>query len=200
MKATLKKCRSRLKSRGGFSLAEVLITILILLLVTVIVAEGVPTALRAYDRIVTAANAQALLSTTMTKLRNELSTASDVKVGEDHASISFTDDDGLRVNLYLGTLSSGEKGICITETYGVTDETASTTPRLLISEAASNRNLYVTYAGKKDSDGNVLTPAVDYSGGVVTFSNLSVKSNNADDKVLAKIDTYEIRVLSGSAS
>ena len=126
----------------------------------------------------------------MTKLRNELSTASGVtkitKNGKDE--LSFTSNDGLHVRLYLDTLSAEEKGICITETYSLTDSNASTAPRLLVSGAASNKNLYVTY-------GNC---GVD--GGVVTFENLSVKAKDGD-KTLAKIDIdYKIRVLADSAS
>lgn len=195
MKAILKKCRSRLKSRRGFSLGEVLITLLILLLVTVIVAEGVPTALRTYDRVVTAANAQALLSTAMTKLRNELSTASGVTANDGNTALSFTADDGVQVKLYLESDANKGAGLHIKETYGVITSDPLSEPkendRLLVSREASNKNLYVTYESCELKE-----------KGVVAFNNLSVFSDKAKDggKPLAKINSYEIRVLADSAS
>ena len=57
----------RLNSRTGFTLAEVLITVLILLMITAVVAGGMPVAANAYYKVVDAANAQVLLSTAMKK-------------------------------------------------------------------------------------------------------------------------------------
>ena len=53
-----------------------------------IVAAGVPVAAAVYAKIITAANAQTLLSTTMTALRDELGTASDVDV--EGTTITYT--------------------------------------------------------------------------------------------------------------
>ena len=72
------RIRRKLKSRHGFTLAEVLMAVLILLMVSSVVAGGVPVAANAYYKVVDAANAQMLLSTTVTKLRRELAFASDV--------------------------------------------------------------------------------------------------------------------------
>ena len=70
---------SRLKSRRGFTIGEVLVSVLILMMVFSIVAAGIPAAANAYYKVVDAANAQMLLSTTLTRLRTELSTATQVK-------------------------------------------------------------------------------------------------------------------------
>ena len=72
--------RGKLKEKRGFTLAEMLITMLILLMVSSVVAMGVPSAVRAYSKVVDAANAQLLLSTTVTQLRRELSLAKGVKL------------------------------------------------------------------------------------------------------------------------
>jgi len=48
----------KMKSQAGFSLAETLVAILILLLVSVIVANGVPVAQNAYEKVVVGANAK----------------------------------------------------------------------------------------------------------------------------------------------
>lgn len=55
--------------------------VLILLLVSSVIAAGIPAATSAYKNAVDGANARTLLSTTVDALRSELSTAWDVKVG-----------------------------------------------------------------------------------------------------------------------
>ena len=55
----------------GFTLAETLLAVLILLMVSSIVAAGIPSARRAYEKVVLASNAEVLLSTTITTLRHE---------------------------------------------------------------------------------------------------------------------------------
>ncbi len=75
----MKKLRKKLSDNIGFSLAETLVAVLILLMVSAVVAEGIPAAANAYRKAVDAANAHVLLSTTVNALRGELSTARDLK-------------------------------------------------------------------------------------------------------------------------
>lgn len=67
----------------GFTLVEVLAVVLILVLVTSVVVAGIPAARRAYRRVTDQANAQVVLSTAMTCLRDELWTAGVVSVASD---------------------------------------------------------------------------------------------------------------------
>ena len=76
MSVVLKKLK---ESRAGFTLAETLICVLILLMVSAIVGAAMPSAANAYKNVVDAANAQVLLSTTLTALRDEFSTAKQVQ-------------------------------------------------------------------------------------------------------------------------
>ena len=71
----MKTIKKSFRDKRGFSLAEVLIAILLVLMMTSIVAAGMPAATNAYYIIVDSANAQTLLSTTMTSMRDELSSA-----------------------------------------------------------------------------------------------------------------------------
>lgn len=77
MKERMKK---KIKNTAGFSLIEMLVTLMILLLVTSVVAVGVPAASRAYNKVVDAANAQVLMSTAMVRLRDEIGTGSDIVI------------------------------------------------------------------------------------------------------------------------
>ncbi|MBQ9633223.1 MAG: prepilin-type N-terminal cleavage/methylation domain-containing protein, partial [Lachnospiraceae bacterium] len=76
----MKKIKQRLKSRGGFSLVELLLTTIILLLAASIVARGVPAANLVYRETVDKANAQVLLSTAMTVLRDDVGFATALSI------------------------------------------------------------------------------------------------------------------------
>jgi len=67
------------RSEMGFSLVEMLVALIILVLMTGIVAMGIPMAKSTYEKAVLASNAQALMSTTTIELRNELGLAQGVK-------------------------------------------------------------------------------------------------------------------------
>lgn len=69
------KAFKKLKKRVGFTLAETLIAVLIILMVSSLLGAGIPAAVQAYQKVVDAANAQLLLSTTITRLNEELGTA-----------------------------------------------------------------------------------------------------------------------------
>ena len=73
-------------SSAGFTLAETLIAVVILVMIT---AAAMPAAVNAYRNAVDAANAQVLLSTTVNALRSELSTAWNVDVNADGTTITY---------------------------------------------------------------------------------------------------------------
>ena len=66
------------KNYSGFSLAETLVALLIVLMVSSILVAGLPAAFQAYSKVVDGANAQVLLSTGATRIRDELGFATDV--------------------------------------------------------------------------------------------------------------------------
>lgn len=148
------KRESKLKSRSGFTLAETLLAILILLLVSSIVAQGIPVARNVYNRVVLGANAQVLLSTTVTALRDELGTAWDVTAGTDNSLTYFSADIGSRSKLWV---DAATKTIQIQEyvaTDGLNTEAVGSA-RALVSEKAATRELRVTYSTAKCENGVV---------------------------------------------
>lgn len=76
------KKESRLKKKTGFTLAETLLAVLIMLMVSSIVAAGIPAAKNAYEKVVLASNAEVLMSTAVSALRNELGTAKDISLAD----------------------------------------------------------------------------------------------------------------------
>ena len=69
-------CRKRIKAKlhtvGGFSLAELMLTMFILSLMTGLMAQGIPVVINVYQRAVDTANAETYLNTTMIALRGRL--------------------------------------------------------------------------------------------------------------------------------
>ena len=177
MRETLKK---KIKSRAGFTLAEVLMAVLILLMVSAVVAAGIPSAISAYRKVTDAANAELLLSTTMTCLRDELGTASDIDVSG--TTITYTNSAGERTVLSLDTASE-KPGIYIQEYAELlkNDSRLSDFYHLLVSHEAANRSFFVTYT-------------VDYDdvNGILTFHDLAVKRGT---ETFNTIPTLKIRVL-----
>lgn len=99
----MKRLIQKLKSSAGLTLAETLLTVVILLLASGIVATGMPAAVSAYRNAIDAANAQVLLSAAVNALRGELSTARDVEVSDDKKTIIYTDaETGSRMKICLG--------------------------------------------------------------------------------------------------
>lgn len=166
-----KSLRSRLKNRSGVTLAETLIAILILLMVTAIVAAGIPAAVEAYDDIVTSANAQVLLSTTMTRLRDELGTATEIAVSDN--AVTYVSASGSKSVIYIA-----DDGIYLREYADITS--AAEFNRLLVSREAANRNLHTSYE------------SCEYSGGAVVIRNLAVKNGG---KTMVGAETFEIKIL-----
>lgn len=187
-----KKAAKKLYNHAGFSLAETLLAVLILLLVSGIVAAGIPSARSAYEKTVLASNADVLLSTTISTLRNELGMAQDVKVeekvGDDFTAVSyFNSAVGARSKISRYSDVEGEEFEDgeIKYTWFVSPMVDGDVAAPLISRETATGDLYVTYD----------TVAYDSDEGVVTFSNLSVKRTSNPTAVLATRDTLSIRVI-----
>ena len=133
----------KLKSRAGFTLAETLVTVLILLMVSSVVAAGIPAAKNAYEKIVRSANAEVLLSTSVSSLRENLVTAKDV-TAEDGALMFYSGDGQINKKIYP---DPDNKGVLMLQEYIGFEKDVEEVTRQLVTDAASTRDLYVTYEG-----------------------------------------------------
>ena len=180
--------KRKLNSRSGFTLAETLLAVLILLLVSGIVTAGIPSARKAYVDVVIGANAQSLLTTTANALREEIGTAWGVEC-KDNVLTYYSASTGA-----LSTLecrSEGDGGIYIQEYtsisienftgYNINEKKSVGQARLLVSAETATKDLTVGYDN------------VTYADGIVTFEKIWVKH---DDSELAKLDGLKIRVFS----
>ena len=207
MRKTIKK---KLNSAAGFTLAETLLAVLIMLMVSGIVAGGIPAAKNAYEKVVRASNAEILLSTTVTTLRNELGTARNVVLGEEGSSgggesggegsgggesgttgaetviTYYNETIGASSKIYLaGEGDTEPSGVIMYQRYAESDLSAGSTPIRLISKEASTGDLYVTYE----------SVSYDKDSGVIMFHNLSVNRESGDTG-LTVLETLSIRVIS----
>ncbi len=185
-----KKIKKQLHTTEGFTLAETLLAVLILLMVSTIVATGIPVAKNAYEKVVMASNAEVLLSTTISTLRNELGTAQDVTVTDAAANNEgktityYSATRGSSSKLYVdSTASGGVQEIMFQRYYSADDLIQASAPEPLVSSKTSTGDLYITYASVK------------YKNGIVTFSGLSVNRRSGSEGLAAR-DYLSIRVIS----
>lgn len=158
----IKKVSARL-NRKGFSLTEMLLAMLILLMVTSVAAGGIPLAVRAYNQVVEASNAQVLLSTTIIRLRDELGKATDFEIVA-NTQISFHNIDGAMSVIRLKSDTDQDGPGIYLERYGYKDDGTEELKgtQLLVSKQAANENLYVKY------------DAITHDNAAVTFTGFSV--------------------------
>lgn len=181
------KLYGKIKSKQGFSIGELLVATLILLMVSSVVAGGIPVARDAYLKVTIGANSQVYLSTAITELRNELGTASNVKMkkskfGNDIVYISGTTGS-------ISKLSNETDGITITEysfdplnpdPVKAVESGKVLRTRVLVPKSPAPDNLYVSFTLK------------DVSDGVVEFEELTVK-RDSDSKTYAEQKPLKIR-------
>ena len=149
-----------IKDKTGFSIAELLVAILILSMVSTVVAGGIPVARDAYNKITVAANAQVLLSTTINSLRSELGTAPVfLKIGDDKKIVYKSSS---RESKSMIDYSGESIMIC---DYYDTDDNHSSSLREL---SHGTDDLYI-------SCGNI-----SLSGNLITIENLEVKQRNTN--------------------
>ena len=186
----MKRLKQKLHNKSGFTLAETLLAVLILLLVSAIVATGIPSAKNAYEKVVLASNAEVLLSTTISSLRNELGTAQDVTTND--TVITYYNkaaETTSKICLYrdLGAdKASDPDGTIMYQRYAATALSVGGEVTRLVSKAASNNNLYVTYESVK------------YDKGIITFRHLKVcrETDTEASNPLTSRENVSIRVIS----
>ena len=174
---------------AGFTLMELLLTMFILMIVTTVVATGFPYAKDAYDKVVLAANAEVVLSTGMSTLRNELGTAQNVTVNGTTVTY-YNTTRGAESQIFLGDDEQANAAMlqryadAAWQSFG---DDAKTKAARLVAEETATQNMYVTYKSVK------------YENGIVTFEEFAVYRPGSETP-LAETETFSIRVISEAGS
>ena len=167
----MKNTTRKLKKSAGFTLAETLITVLILLMVSSVVAGGVPAAANAYRKAVDAANAHVLLSTTVNALRGELSTAWGVSANNSEL-IYYSARTGAKTKLYNGT---GDQKTIMVQDYLEYGESQSQSDNTGDNTDDRLQHSLVVRSGEKDLDQfHVQFKSVKVEDDIITFESLGV--------------------------
>jgi len=181
------------KNTEGFTFAEVLVAVLILVMIT---AGLMPAAMRAYQNAVDASNAHALLTETVNTLRSELSTAWDLTVSEDGKKITYKSAGTGSESI----ISLNGNAIEIQKYTELPASTASK-PRWFTSEqVAPSPNPLISEAMKKQTGAGNNPMSVKFEkailneDGFITIENIEVgRTTNP----IVKIDNLVIRTLGG---
>lgn len=183
------RIKRRTRSRAGFTLAETMLAVLILLMVASIVAAGIPVARNAYEKVILGSNAQVLLSTAVNALRDEVGTARETAIetiGGKSCLTYLSGDTLAKSRLYISPDSKSKNTIWLQEYVSVTgfNESADSvgTGHPLVSEAAATRDLNVYY------------DSVRIEGDVVRFVNLRVCHGSAALAVLTESGSSDLIV------
>ena len=167
----MKNTTQKLKKSTGFTLAETLITVLILLMVSAVVAGGVPAAANAYQKAVDAANAHVLLSTTVNALRSELSTAWGVSENDSNSElIYYSARTGARTKIYNG---NEPKTIMVQDYLMINDDIESQKKEGVNPDRL--KHSLVVRSGEKELDQfRVQFESVKVEDDIITFETLGV--------------------------
>ena len=167
------------KFSPGFSLAETLVALLIVLMVSSILVAGLPAAFQAYSKVVDGANAQVLLSTGATRIRDELGFATNVYLRSD--STSTTVQGYSQNGFYKQMTNKADSGIIINMKPSM-DSTVSPSEVYLIPPKASTDSLVLSFR----------TISYDETNDIFTVAGLEVKKGG---NTLASLGELKIRAV-----
>lgn len=170
------KLLHKLNNRRGFSLTEMLATVLIMGFVGIIITTGAATVQRVYRKVVAHANAQTALTTTITLMKDQLAFADPESITANGSEISFQNlNSGEQTITLTPGSSSGTANRGFTLTYSAagagTGSTSTTLP--LLSDSAITSDLCVCF---DTDDGFTWDPATQ----VITVTNLVAKDTRTD--------------------
>ena len=168
-----RKLLHKLNKRQGFSLTEMLATVLIMGFVGIIITTGAATVQRVYRKVVAHANAQTALTTTITLMKDQLAFADPESITVSGTTISFQ-------NLNSGeqtiTLNPGTANRGFTLTYSAAGTGTGTNTTLpLLSDSAITSDLCVCF----DTDGSSGF-SWDPATKVITVTKLVAKDTRTD--------------------
>lgn len=116
------KLLHKLNNRRGFSLTEMLATVLIMGFVGIIITTGAATVQRVYRKVVAHANAQTALTTTITLMKDQLAFADPKSIG----AVSVTGEGfGNSQTIVFKNLNSGEQMITLNPGTATIDSSAT---------------------------------------------------------------------------
>ena len=142
------KLLHKLNKRHGFSLTEMLATVLIMGFVGIIITTGTATVQRVYRKVVAHANAQTALTTTITLMKDQLAFADPESIGNgSETGTGF----GNSQTIVFKNLNSGEQTITLNP--GTASGAAATDPSAAAGGTNGTTGVDVTAGGTNGTTG-----------------------------------------------
>ncbi len=159
------KLLHKLNKRQGFSLTEMLATVLIMGFVGIIITTGAATVQRVYRKVVAHANAQTALTTTITLMKDQLAFADPESVGNgSETGTGF----GNSQTIVFKNLNSGEQTITLHP--GSASGTATIDPNAAASGTNGTTGIDVTAGGTNGGGNGTTGSGVANRGFTLTYS------------------------------
>jgi prepilin-type N-terminal cleavage/methylation domain-containing protein len=199
MRKTLLGKRANKRGSAGFTLTEMLVTMLIMVLASTLLATGIPVAIDAYHKTVNSSNAQVSLSTTLTVLRSEIGTSSDVRIANN--AIYYRSEEGYWASIRNSNKYQGLEKVYYNYTSELSPDERDNVDALLGTEMADmtyplvsdatlqgTRSLYVEFDPSTLKFG-------EKSGGVLDYGQLEVSlsvkfAKGAEEKPITEVERY----------
>ncbi|MGN0434220.1 MAG: hypothetical protein ACI4EB_06740 [Bilifractor sp.] len=196
----------KIRNNKGFTLTETLLTVILVLLMTGAVAAGISIMNRTIRRIQNKANAEVLLSTTLTLISSDLkNTVAVVPDGEKKA-----EDGGETVKLlqirengtdaWIGIVNDSDSDSSAAgsdaENGGIRKQYYTETVNLKTGDREyQDTNISIGYVTKQAKTDTLYTTigSITYSNHILTIHDLEVKNTN--DETQAKLDSFSVAAL-----
>jgi Tfp pilus assembly protein PilV len=159
----------KLRSAVGASLAETLVTILLLSIILSAVVAGIPAVMSAYREVRLKADAQTLLATAVTAVTDELRYAENVQYSSDYSFYSSKRSATIELVSVNNAADSSDNGIYVRKTNAAADENSKDIP--LLTKQTQTLGLYASLTpGSMENGCIVYTVSVISSDGKVIES------------------------------
>lgn len=199
-----------LRSQRGFSLSELLVTLVLVGLITTAIAGGIAMVARSYTKVVDRADAEQLLSTTVSRITDELSFAEPYDARNDvnwpnNKTVEFVSGlTGMKVRITAngttaGTTEGGAESGTEGGAEGSTEGTAaddSIHMYYYVRDAAPKE--IPLYDNKLKDRMTVTYKTITYNNGLFTIEKLGVTLKGKTDPIVM-IDSYTVARINGRA-
>lgn len=188
MRAHLANIAHRVRVNHGFTLVESLVALLIFVMLSAIVAAGIPIAFKTYQQVVNVSNAELALSTTTAALRDELGMSVDAQPDSDSAY--YQTADGLWHQIVYD--SSGQRlKVKTYEAIEVFDKNKLVqkgSPVSLIPDSVLSAK-----ANGTSEDIRISMGAITYNNGVFTVEGLKAEVGSWSQTVTENSSQFKVR-------
>jgi prepilin-type N-terminal cleavage/methylation domain-containing protein len=191
----------KIRENKGFTLIETLLTVILVLLMSGAVAAGMSVMSRTIHKIQNKANAEVLLSTTLTLISDDLKNTENVVLTGDESedggkTVQFLQISENGADVWIGIENGGSTAGSETGNTGIQKSYYSETVNLETGDHQYNETgISTAYVTDQAKTGTLYTTigSITYKNHVLTIQDLEVK--NTDHVTQEKLDSFSVAAL-----